>query len=103
MIRTMVQLTEEQMKALKELAMARKTSVAKLVRESVAQYVVATVKDADREEKRRRALEFIQQIKTGEIRSRDIEGKTDVARNHDKYLAEIYGTWKKSSLYLFLK
>ena len=88
MIRTMVQLTEEQMKALKELAKARKTSVAKLVRESVAQYVVATNKDADREEKRLRALEFIRKIKSGEIRAYDIEGKTDVSVNHDKYFAE---------------
>lgn len=92
MIRTMVQLTEEQVKALKELAKARKTSVAKLVRESVAQYVAAAPKEAEREEKRRRALEFIRKIETREIVARDIEGKTDVARNHDKYLAEIYGT-----------
>lgn len=97
MIRTMVQLTEEQMKALKELAKARKTSVARLVRESVAQYVAVAVKDPQREEKRRRALEFIRKIKSGEIQAYDIEGKTDVARNHDKYLTEIYGTWKKSS------
>ncbi|KAF0108410.1 MAG: hypothetical protein FD146_984 [Anaerolineaceae bacterium] len=97
MKRMMIQLTEEQIKALKELAQARKTSVARLVRESVAQYVVVTNKDADREEKRRRALEFIRKIKSGEIQSCDIEGKTDVARNHDKYLTEIYGTWKKSS------
>ena len=59
MIRTMVQLTEEQLRALKEMAKARKTSVAKLVRESVAQYVVVKAKEADREEKRRRALKFI--------------------------------------------
>jgi len=93
MIRTMVQLTEEQMKALKELAKARKTSVAKLVRESVAQYVVTANKDADREEKRRKALEFLDYIKKHPEEFRDIEGKTDVSVNHDKYLAEIYGTW----------
>jgi hypothetical protein len=98
MIRTMVQLTEEQLRALKEMAKARKTSVAKLVRESVTQYVVAnTVKEPTREEKRLRALEFVRKIKSGEIKSHDIEGKTDVSINHDKYLAEIYGTWKKSS------
>lgn len=96
MKRVMIQLTEEQVAALKELARARKTSVAKLVRESVAEYVTATNKDAERQEKRRRALEFIQKIKNGEIQSQDIEGKTDVARNHDQYLAEIYGTWKSS-------
>lgn len=93
MIRTMVQLTEEQLKALKELAKARKTSVAKLVRESVAQYVVVKAKEADREEKRRRALEFLDYIKNHPEEFRDIEGKTDVSINHDKYLAEIYGTW----------
>jgi predicted DNA-binding protein len=97
MIRTMVQLTEEQLKALKELAKARKTSVASLVRESVEQYVATATEVADREEKRLRALEFIRKIKRGEIRAQDIEGKTDVARNHDKYLDEIYDTWEKSS------
>lgn len=91
MIRTMVQLTEEQMKALKELAKARKTSVASLVRESVAQYVVATNKEADREEKRRRALEFIELMKKEPFHDKD--GATDVSVNHDKYLAEIFGTW----------
>ena len=93
MIRTMVQLTEEQLKALKELAKARKTSVAKLVRESVAQYVVVAAKESDREEKRRRALEFLEYIKNHPEEFRDIEGKTDVSINHDKYLAEIYETW----------
>ncbi len=97
MVRIMIQLTEEQKKALEALAKARKTSVAKLVRESVAQYVVSTPKDAEREEKRKRALEFIRKIETGEIVAHDIEGKTDVSVNHDKYLAEISGTWKRSS------
>lgn len=97
MVRTMIQLTEEQMKALKALAKARKTSVAKLVRESVAQYIVNAPTELSYEEKRKRALEFIRQIKEGKIQFHDIEGKTDVARNHDKYLAEIYGAWKKSS------
>jgi len=91
MIRTMVQLTEEQMKALKDLAKARKTSVASLVRESVAQYVVATNKEAEREEKRRRALEFIELMKKEPFHDKD--SATDVSVNHDKYLAEIFGTW----------
>ncbi|MEW5827300.1 MAG: CopG family transcriptional regulator [Chloroflexota bacterium] len=97
MIRTMVQLTEEQMKALKELAKARKTSVAKLVRESVAQYVAAEAEAVSREEKRQRLRNFIQYIKEHPGEFRDIEGKTDVSINHDEYLTEIYGTWKKSS------
>ena|SRR5687767_768407 len=97
MVRTMIQLTEEQMKALKALAKARKTSVARLVRESVAQYIATGTTELSYEEKRKRALEFVRQIKEGKIVARDIEGKTDVSVNHDKYLAEIYGTWKKSS------
>jgi hypothetical protein len=97
MVRTMIQLTEEQMKALKALAKARKTSVAKLVRESVAQYIVTAPTELSYEEKRKRALEFVRQIKEGKFVAHDIEGKKDVAVNHDKYLAEIYGTWKESS------
>jgi len=97
MVRTMIQLTEEQVKTLKALAKARKTSVAKLVRESVAQYIVVAPRELTREEKRRRALKFLQFIKNNKGKFHDIEGKTDVAVNHDKYLTEIYGTWKKSS------
>jgi len=92
----MVQLTEEQIRALKELAKARKTSVAKLVREGVDQYIVTAPKELTYEEKRQRALEFIRQLKEGKIQYHDIEGKTDVSVNHDKYLAGIDGTWKKS-------
>jgi acetyl-CoA carboxylase alpha subunit len=88
MIRTMVQLTEEQMKALKELAKARKTSVAKLVRESVEQYVAAEKVEVSREEKRQRALEFIKYIEEHPEEFRDIEGKTDVSINHDEYFVK---------------
>lgn len=97
MVRTMVQLTDEQVKALKALAKIRKTSMSQLVRESVALYVTTTAQDADREEKRQRALAFIQKLQSKEIVFRDMEGKTDVSINHDKYLAEIYGEWKRSS------
>ena len=88
MIRTMIQLTEEQLKALKELARARKTSVASLVRESVAQYVTEATQEAEREEKRLRALEFIKYIEEHPEEFRDIEGKTDVSINHDEYFAQ---------------
>ena len=88
MIRTMIQLTEEQIKALKALAKARKTSVASLVRESVTQYVAEATKEAEREEKRLRALEFIKYIEEHPEEFRDIEGKTDVSINHDEYFAQ---------------
>jgi metal-responsive CopG/Arc/MetJ family transcriptional regulator len=88
MIRTMVQLTEEQLKALKELAKARQTSVSSLVRESVKQYVATATAEAEREEKRLRALEFVRKIEAGEIQFQDIEGKTDLSVNHDDYFVE---------------
>jgi uncharacterized protein YgbK (DUF1537 family) len=88
MIRTMIQLTEEQLKALKELAKARKTSVASLVRESVEQYVTTVIRESDLEEKRRRALEFIKYIEEHPDEFRDIEGKTDVSANHDEYFVQ---------------
>ena len=84
----MVQLTEEQMKALKELAKARKTSVSKLVRESVAVYVASAPKEATIDEKRLRAIEFIKYIDEHPDEFQDIEGKTDLSVNHDQYFAD---------------
>lgn len=88
MIRTVVQLTEEQMRALREIARARKVSVARLIRESVAQYVAAIDKQAEWEEKRRRALELLDYIKVHPKEFQDIEDKTDVSINHDRYFAQ---------------
>ena len=88
MIRTMIQLTEEQLAALKKLARTRKTSVAKLVRESVAEYVATATKATGREEKRRLALEFLDYIEMHSEEFRDIEGKTDVSSKHDEYFAQ---------------
>ncbi|MDO9303216.1 MAG: hypothetical protein Q7T89_17640 [Anaerolineales bacterium] len=90
MIRTMVQLTEEQLKVLKTMAKARKTSVARLVRESVTIYVATSTQNPEREKKRRRALNGLKKIKKANYR--DIDGKTDVSTNHDQYLAEIYSS-----------
>jgi hypothetical protein len=86
MVRTVIQLTEEQMKALKELAKARHVSVAKLIRESVATYIVTAPKEPTMEEKRRRALEALEIIEKAGFHDR--EGKTDLSINHDKYFAE---------------
>jgi uncharacterized protein YgbK (DUF1537 family) len=88
MIRTMVQLTEEQLNALKELAKVRNVSVASLVRESVEQYVITATQETEREEKRQRALTFINYIEEHPDEFRDIEGKTDVSVNHDEYFVQ---------------
>ena len=90
MIRTMVQLTEEQIKALRIMAKARKVSVARLVRESVSVYVATAAKDPEQMKKKRRALAGLQKIKKAKFR--DVAGKKDISINHDKYLEEIYSS-----------
>ncbi len=90
MVRIMVQLTEEQVKALKEMAKARKTPVAKLVRESVSVYVAAATSDPEHLRRKRRALAGLKKIKQAKFR--DVEGKKDLSTNHDKYLDEIYAS-----------
>ena len=85
MVRTMVQLTEEQVKALKALAKARKTSVAKLVRESVAMYV-ASSGQIPLQERRKRA----QAIRKIAGKYHDIAGAKDLSTNHDKYLEDAF-------------
>ena len=90
MVRTMVQLTEEQIKALKALAKTRKTSVANLVRESVTAYVTTTAQAPERIKKKRRALAGLQKIKKAKFR--DVAGKKDLSVNHDKYLEDIYSS-----------
>jgi Ribbon-helix-helix protein, copG family len=85
MVRIMVQLTEEQIKALKELAKARKTPVAKLVRESVAFYVASSTK-ASLQERRKKA----KAIRSVAGKYRDVHGAKDVSVNHDKYLEDTF-------------
>ena len=80
MVRTQIQLTEEQSRFLKRLAAERDVSVASLIREAIER--LKDSKDGpDREELKRRALSVV-----GMFRS----GKSDISVNHDKYLAEIY-------------
>ena len=70
-----------------EMAMAQKVALAG--NESTGRILHLTARNEPvMEEKRRRALEFIKKIESGEIQFHDIEGKTDVAKNHDKYLNE---------------
>jgi len=85
-----IQFTEEQIKLLKTIAKARKTSVANLVRESVTLFLNNNSDEAIREVKRQQVLEGLKKIK--EMKYRDIEGKTDLSTNHDEYLAEIYAS-----------
>jgi hypothetical protein len=77
MIRTQIQLTEGQARALKELAARRGISMAELIRQGVEQILA----ESEQREKRQRALALV---------GRFDAGPPDVASNHDKYLAEDY-------------
>ena len=79
-IRTQIQLTEEQTKALKVRARNEERSMAELVRESVTEYL------ARRPAEDRRALLGRARALTGRFHS----GYPDVAENHDRHLDEAY-------------
>lgn len=80
MIRTQIQLTEEQLERLRRLAAERGISLAELVRQSVDVFV-RTQNLVDPEDQRRRALQA-----AGRFRS----GRRDLAGQHDRYLTEAY-------------
>jgi hypothetical protein len=80
MIRTQVQLTESQMKALRQASAETGKSVAELIRQGVDQFLAAR-NDLSDEERIERAIR---------VGSRFSSGLTDVSVNHDKYLAEAF-------------
>lgn len=80
MVRTQIQLTEEQARLLKKLAAEQGVSVAELIREGVSEML----KDSHRmdpAERVKRALEI-----AGRFHSR----KTDISSKHDRYLHHAY-------------
>jgi Arc/MetJ-type ribon-helix-helix transcriptional regulator len=81
MIRTQIQLTEEQASKLKRLAAARHVSMAKVIRDAVDRL-------PDRDDRAERFARALEAIRAGSFH--DVEGKTDVAERHDEYLADIY-------------
>jgi hypothetical protein len=80
MVRTQIQLTDEQASRLKDLARRRHTSMAELVREGV-ETVIARDRGPDKEERKRRFLAIMGTMDFG---------APDIATNHDEYLAEAY-------------
>ena len=79
MVRTQVALEEDQLARLKRLAEEQSTSMAQLVRHGVE----LVLEEVERNRRWRRLMEA-----AGTCRDRS--GTTDVAENHDAYLAEIY-------------
>ena len=80
MVRTQIQLTEEQARALKKMAASRHLSSAELIRRAV-DIMIKSGPGADPEDRRKRALDI-----AGKFSS----GKSDVSRKHDKYLADAF-------------
>jgi predicted DNA-binding ribbon-helix-helix protein len=81
MVRTQIQLTDNQARDLKRLAAARHLSMAELIRQGV-DAILRSNTVMDIAEKRKRALAL-----AGRYRS----SKHDISKEHDKYLAEDYG------------
>jgi Ribbon-helix-helix protein, copG family. len=79
MIRTQIQLTEEQARVLREVAVAEGRSMAGVIRESFDAYVASRPAARSVESLKERALAI-----AGKYRS----NVTDLSKSHDRYLAE---------------
>ncbi len=80
MVRTQIQLTEDQVARLKAVAARRGVSMAELIRQGV-EAVLSQSGERSPEETYQRAAQA-----AGKLRS----GQHDIARRHDDYLAEEY-------------
>ena len=80
MIRTQIQLTANQVRDIKKMAISRQASVSELVRKAVDDLIKSKTR-ADTQEIKERAMEIL-----GKYHSR----KKDISRNHDFYLAEAF-------------
>lgn len=81
MVRTQIQLPEEQVAMIKKIALAEHKSMAEIIRQSVDFF--ARAKYWGREEERRRRAMAV----AGQFRS----GVKDMAASHDSYLTEAFG------------
>ncbi len=82
MVRTQIQLTERQAKALKILAVKEHVSLATLVRRGVDVVLESSGEITD-SERRKRAI-----LAAGKFRS----GRSDLSAEHDKHIAEAFGS-----------
>jgi hypothetical protein len=81
MIRTQIQLPEEQVILLKKMAAAQHKSMAEIIRQAVDYFAKAKLPEGE-EQRRKRAM-----AAAGLFRS----GVKDLAASHDAYLSEIFG------------
>jgi hypothetical protein len=82
MVRTQIQLTEEQAGALKAMAIDRGVSMAELIRQSVDQFLQAKSKPG-REEMVKKLRETVGKYQTG---------SADMAERHDDYLDDVFAS-----------
>jgi RecA/RadA recombinase len=80
MVRTQIQLTDDQAKRVKKLAMARGVSMAEFIRQAV-DGIIHSGPAMDRGERVSRAREIVGKFSSG---------KSDVSRKHDAYLDSAY-------------
>ena len=81
MVRTQIQLTEDQLKALRSVSAATGKSVAELVRQGVDRYLAAR-NQITREERIERAIR---------VAGRFSSGFADISLKHDQHLADAFG------------
>jgi len=80
MYRTQIQLTESQVRALKDMSATQNKSMAELIRQAI-DILLRSSGEVDREERKRRAI-----AAAGRFHS----GLGDFSTNHDDYLSEAY-------------
>ncbi len=78
MVRTQIQLTEDQAGKVKKIAAHRGVSMAEVIRDAIDGVIRSEARTVP-EDRRTRALDIV-----GKFRS----GKSDVSKRHDAYLAE---------------
>ncbi len=81
MVRTQIQLPEEQVKFLKNISAARNESMAQIIRHAI-DLLYKSTQGADNEQLRKQAM-----AAAGRFHS----GAKDLASAHDSHLADIYG------------
>jgi len=81
MVRTQIQLTEEQAQILKEMSREKGVSMAELIRQSIDSFIRFR-NQPTLAEKRQKALAIVGQFSSG---------VPDLSTEHDRYLAEAYG------------
>jgi 16S rRNA U516 pseudouridylate synthase RsuA-like enzyme len=80
MVRTQIQLTEEQARKVKKMAAHRGVPMAEVIRDAI-EGAIRSETSAVPGDRRKRALDIV-----GKFRS----GKTDVSKRHDAYLTEAF-------------